>query len=128
MVKTYTRMIQIPLFAKTLLLLLAPLSRRRILLPGSHSGSRSANSTFTVEQAIDHVGFGTFQYLLLGYAGLAWMAEAMELMLLSFVGPAVLEEWGLSNAEESFISSAVFAGMLVGAYSWGILSDTRGRR
>lgn len=84
--------------------------------------------TFTVEQAIDHVGFGRFQYLLLFYTGLAWMAEAMELMLLSFVGPAVQSLWGLSNQQESWISSVVFLGMLVGAYSWGILSDLKGRR
>ena len=34
-------------------------------------------------------GFGRFQACLLGYAGLAWAADACEMMLLSFVGPAV---------------------------------------
>ena len=34
-------------------------------------------------------GFGRFQSYLLGYAGLAWAADACEMMLLSFVGPAV---------------------------------------
>ena len=34
-------------------------------------------------------GFGRFQTYLLGYAGLAWAADACEMMLLSFVGPAV---------------------------------------
>lgn len=56
------------------------------------------------------------------------MAESMELMLLSFVGPAVQQQWGLSSDQESYISSAVFFGMLVGAYSWGLLADARGRR
>ena len=56
------------------------------------------------------------------------MAESMELMLLSFVGPAVQQQWGLSSEEESYISSAVFFGMLVGAYSWGLLADAKGRR
>lgn len=74
------------------------------------------------------VGFGNFQGLVLAYAGMGWVSEAMEMMLLSFVGPAVQLEWGLSSQEESFITSAVFAGMLVGAYSWGIVSDKHGRR
>ena len=97
--------------------------------PSPPSASPSSSlPTFTVETAIDSVGFGPFQYFLLGYAGLAWMAESMELMLLSFVGPAVQQQWGLSSEQESYISSAVFLGMLVGAYSWGLLADARGRR
>ncbi|KAK9282064.1 hypothetical protein L1049_004976 [Liquidambar formosana] len=44
-----------------------------------------------------------------------------------FVGPAVQSEWDLSSREESLITSVVFAGMLVGAYSWGIVSDNHGR-
>lgn len=34
-------------------------------------------------------GFGRFQWLMLLYTGLAWCADAMEMMLLSFLGPAV---------------------------------------
>ncbi|KAL9248897.1 Organic cation/carnitine transporter 7-like protein [Drosera capensis] len=52
----------------------------------------------------------------------------MEMMLLSFVGPAVKEEWGLSSNQESLITTMVFVGMLIGAYSWGIISDKYGRR
>ncbi|KAF5201817.1 organic cation/carnitine transporter [Thalictrum thalictroides] len=74
------------------------------------------------------MGFGRFQYLVLGYAGMGWISEAMEMMLLSFVGPAVRDQWGLSSHAESLITSIVFAGMLIGAYSWGIVSDKHGRR
>ncbi|KAF5787667.1 putative major facilitator, sugar transporter, major facilitator superfamily [Helianthus annuus] len=52
----------------------------------------------------------------------------MEMMLLSFVGPAIQPEWGLSANQESMISTVAFAGMLVGAYSWGLVSDTYGRK
>ncbi|XP_031274831.1 organic cation/carnitine transporter 7-like [Pistacia vera] len=83
---------------------------------------------YTVDEALAHVGFGKFQYLVLTYAGLGWVAEAMEIMILSFVGPAVKSEWGLSSTQESLISTVVFAGLVVGAYSWGIISDNFGRR
>jgi len=74
------------------------------------------------------LGFGNFQILVLAYAGVGWVSEAMEMMLLSFVGPAVQTAWNLSAHEESLITSVVFAGMLIGAYSWGIVSDKHGRR
>ncbi|KAK9281364.1 hypothetical protein L1049_004264 [Liquidambar formosana] len=84
--------------------------------------------TYTVDEALVAMGFGNFQILVLAYAGMGWVSEAMEMMLLSFVGPAVQSEWDLSSHEESLITSVVFAGMLVGAYSWGIVSDNHGRR
>ncbi|CAN6444894.1 unnamed protein product [Victoria cruziana] len=86
------------------------------------------DASYTVDDALAALGFGKFQMLLLAYAGMGWAAEAMEMMLLSFVGPAVRSEWGLTSRQESMITSAVFAGMLVGAYSWGIVSDNYGRR
>lgn len=85
-------------------------------------------SRYTVDEALVAMGFGNFQILVLAYAGMGWVSEAMEMMLLSFVGPAVRSAWGLSSSEESLITSVVFAGMLIGAYSWGIVSDKHGRR
>ncbi|KAF3783423.1 Solute carrier family 22 member 6-B [Nymphaea thermarum] len=85
-------------------------------------------STYTVDDALLVLGFGKFQMFLLAYAGMGWAADAMEMMLLSFVGPAVQSEWGLSPRQESAITSVVFAGMLFGAYTWGTISDNYGRR
>ncbi|KAJ0744774.1 putative major facilitator, sugar transporter, major facilitator superfamily [Helianthus annuus] len=83
---------------------------------------------YTLDEALCSIGFGKFQYIVLAYSGLGWVAEAMEMMLLSFVGPAMKPEWDLSSNEESLISTVAFAGMLVGAYSWGAVSDTYGRK
>ncbi|KAJ3693481.1 hypothetical protein LUZ60_008961 [Juncus effusus] len=85
-------------------------------------------STYTVDESLTKSGFGKFQIFVLFYAGMGWIGEAMEMMLLSFVGPAVQAQWDLSAREESLITSVVFLGMLIGAYSWGIVSDTYGRR
>ncbi|KAK9078923.1 hypothetical protein SSX86_002982 [Deinandra increscens subsp. villosa] len=83
---------------------------------------------YTLDEALSAIGFGRFQFIVLAYSGLGWVAEAMEIMLLSFVGPAIQPEWGLSATQESFISTVAFAGMLVGAYSWGVISDSFGRK
>lgn len=83
---------------------------------------------YTLDEALNHVEFGKFQILVLVYAGLGLVAEAMEIMILSFIGPAITSEWDLSPAQETLLTSVVFAGLLVGSYSWGFISDKYGRR
>ncbi|CAI5458066.1 unnamed protein product [Closterium sp. Yama58-4] len=73
-------------------------------------------------------GFGPYQLFLVCYTGLAWLADAMEMILLSFVGPAARCEFGLSAAEESLIASVVFLGVFLGSYVWGLVADAYGRR
>jgi MFS family permease len=84
--------------------------------------------TYTTDDALTKMGFGRSQALVLVYAGMGWVAEAMELMLLSFLGPFVREQWNISPQNESMLSSFVFAGMLIGACAWGFVSDKYGRR
>ena len=55
-------------------------------------------------------------------------ADAMEILMISFILPGVTEEFSLSAWEASFLASAVFIGMLVGALPTGILSDKFGRK
>jgi len=84
--------------------------------------------TYTTDDALTNMGFGRSQALVLVYAGMGWVAEAMEVMLLSFLGPFVREQWNISPQNESMLSSVVFAGMLIGACAWGFVSDKYGRR
>lgn len=86
------------------------------------------SATYTVDDALLSSGFGRYQVLILSYAGVALISEAMEMMLLSFVGPSVQLEWNLTAHQESMITSVVFVGELIGAYSWGVISDHYGRR
>jgi hypothetical protein len=51
------------------------------------------DKVFSVDEAFLAVGFGKFQLLLLAYAGISSVAEAMEMMLLSFIGPAIHSKW-----------------------------------
>ncbi|GJN32795.1 hypothetical protein PR202_gb21325 [Eleusine coracana subsp. coracana] len=92
-------------------------------------GSDDAETcTYTTDEALSRLGFGRFQALVLGFLGTGWIAEAMEIMLLSFIGPSVKEEWGLSGGEEGLVTSVLFAGTLVGAFTGGLASDRYGRR
>ncbi|KAI3443484.1 hypothetical protein Pfo_000149 [Paulownia fortunei] len=87
-----------------------------------------SDPVYTLDEALATVGFGNYQGLLLAYGGLGWVAEAMEMMILSFIGSAVQSEWRLSPGQKSLLSTVVFAGMMVGAYIWGVTSDSYGRK
>lgn len=102
--------------------------RRRARHAAGSDEMEDGVSTYTVDEALVSMGFGKFHAFVLAYSGMAKISEAMEMMLLSFVGQSVQAEWGLSAHEESLITSVVFVGMLVGAYAWGIVSDNYGRR
>ena len=82
----------------------------------------------TVQEAVDQIGFGRFHKRLLGVCGVTWAADAAEVLLLGFALPAIIAEFGISTAQGGLIATATFAGMLVGAWFWGTISDYVGRR
>ena len=83
---------------------------------------------YTIDEALDKLGYGPFQFILFIFCGLIWMADAMELMILSVLSPAVRCQWSLSSVEEAFITSIVFIGFLFGSIFWGFISDNLGRK
>jgi len=105
---------------------------------GSKAGNESEDDAFlddnnyqgyfTIDEAIEKAGFGRFQWKVLIMCGLCWSADAMEIMLLSFLLPEIKREWNLESWKEATVGSAVFFGMMLGAYFWGSISDRLGRR
>jgi putative MFS transporter len=87
-----------------------------------------AAGTQTIEDAIEEIGVGRFQYKLLLICGAGWAADAMEVIIIAFVIPAVIREWSLSAGQAGFIGTAIFIGMLVGAWFWGTITDYVGRK
>ncbi|GGN45591.1 putative MFS transporter [Actinoplanes campanulatus] len=81
-----------------------------------------------IQDAIDRVGFGRFQRRLFLLCGITWAADAAEILLLSFALPGVTEEFGLTSGQAGLVVASTFAGMLAGAWFWGIMADRVGRR
>ncbi|CAM9319134.1 unnamed protein product [Heterosigma akashiwo] len=81
-----------------------------------------------LDDVISDIGVGWWQVQLLYILCVASMADAMEIGLLSFLGPCVEEEMGLSSTEESTITGVVFVGETIGAFFFGELADLKGRR
>lgn len=101
----------------------------------------STEDTFTVDEAVEYFGFGKFQVILSFLTGLAWvffyyiflvfmlqMADAMEMMILSILSPALLCEWNISTIEQAMITTCVFSGMMLSSTFWGKFCDKFGRR
>lgn len=84
----------------------------------------------TIDQAIDGLGLGAFQWRLLAICGLTWAADAMEVLLMGFALPGISAAFGLERGspQATGLLTATFAGMLVGAWFWGFLADRLGRR
>ncbi|KAK3774018.1 hypothetical protein RRG08_030100 [Elysia crispata] len=86
------------------------------------------DETFTVQECIDQIGFGKFQVKLSILTGFAWMADAMEMMILAILSPALHCEWRLEGWQEAFITTVVFCGMMFSSSIWGSICDKYGRK
>ena len=68
------------------------------------------DDTFTVTQAVNNIGFGKFQIVLSFIVGLCWMADSMEMMILSILPLALQCEWGINNYKQALLTTVVFIG------------------
>jgi len=73
-------------------------------------------------------GGGLFQFTILTAAGLAFAADGMQVVLLSFLTLVLKEEWALTNAQAESLTSVLFLGAMVGTLLLGPLADVEGRR
>ena len=61
-----------------------------------------SNQEYTVNHAIDTLGFGYYQFLLSFIVGMAWVADAMEMMILR------LRPFGFLSAFRHTVAHAIF--------------------
>jgi len=82
----------------------------------------------TMEQAMDRIGHGKFQWGIMVAAGLCFAADAMEILLLSFLSVVLKEEWQLTDTQFSWIFGSIFMGAFIGTLTLGRLGDLYGRK
>jgi MFS family permease len=82
----------------------------------------------TIDDAIERIGMGKFQYVVLIASGLCFAADAMQVILLSFLTIVLKDEWDLSDSMTASITSCLFAGSMMGTLILGPLADSMGRR
>ncbi|KIJ62923.1 hypothetical protein HYDPIDRAFT_30064 [Hydnomerulius pinastri MD-312] len=74
----------------------------------------------------EEIGFGRYQWQLFALTGLGWLADNLWLQGLAVVLPQVEQELNPSRIEYAVL--AEFAGLIVGATTWGVLADIIGRK
>lgn len=61
--------------------------------------------TFTVTQAVNAFGFGRFQVKLSLFTGLCWMADSMEMTILSILSPALHCDWHITRYQQALTTT-----------------------
>ena len=82
----------------------------------------------SVAARLDALPFTRRHLKVLTGSGLGWALDAMDVGLVSFVLTALIAQWSLTGEQASWIASAGFVGMAVGASLGGLLADRFGRR
>ncbi|XP_055853980.1 synaptic vesicle glycoprotein 2B [Episyrphus balteatus] len=97
--------------------------------PGAGGGTGSEVAIRAdFEQAIELTGYGKFHYLLLAICGLVSTSEEMDVISMSFILPSAQCDLDLNTQTKGWLNSIIFIGMMVGAYFWGSIADSMGRK
>ncbi len=84
----------------------------------------STTALMDIEDAMERLGMGRFQYEILLAAGLCFAADAMEVLLLSFLAMILLQvKWELQGHQMDSITSVVFAGAMLGTLVLSPVAD-----
>lgn len=91
------------------------LSLRKLSL-GTAEPQVKEPKTFTVEDAVETIGFGRFHIALFLIMGSTGVVEAMEIMLIAVVSPVIRCEWQLENWQVALVTTILLISFLWGAY------------
>ena len=94
--------------------------------PEKQAGGSDEKADF--ERAIELTGYGKFHYLLLTICGFVSTSEEMDVISMSFILPSAQCDLELNTQSKGWLNSIIFIGMMVGAYAWGSVADSLGRK
>ncbi|XP_059490038.1 synaptic vesicle glycoprotein 2B-like [Neocloeon triangulifer] len=80
------------------------------------------------EKAIELTGYGRFHYFLLVVCGFVSTSEEMDVVSMSFILPSAQCDLDLNTYTKGWLNSIIFIGMMAGAYIWGSVADSLGRK
>ena len=81
-----------------------------------------------IEEAIDRLGMGFFQFRVVVACGLCFASDAMEVLLLGFLTVILQGQLGFTEGQSASIVSVVFLGAMMGTFVLAPLGDKWGRR
>ncbi|XP_008544413.1 synaptic vesicle glycoprotein 2B [Microplitis demolitor] len=97
-------------------------------LPEKSDPDEQSPAEINTQQAVNLAGFGKFNYKIIIISGLSSMNTAFGITTLGFVLPSAACDFQMSTVDKGRLNTGFIFGMLCGAYIWGCLADTMGRR
>ena len=88
----------------------------------------AADKDILLDEVISRIGVGKFQIKLLFIVSIIWVADALEMMMISFISPALACDFDLTDSSKAALTTMIFIGMFFGAFAWGIFDDRYGRK
>jgi AAHS family 4-hydroxybenzoate transporter-like MFS transporter len=87
-----------------------------------------AGGTIDIKQFIDDRPISSFQWLLVVICFFVVVADGMDVAIMGFVTPSILQEWDISRPAFGVVISAAPFGLVLGALVAGPSSDRFGRK
>ena len=90
--------------------------------------TQTTASSLSKNERLDRLPVTSKHKKLLVGSGVGWALDAMDVGLISFIMAALAVHWNLESTQTSWIATAGFVGMALGASLGGLLADKYGRR
>ncbi|KAL2159677.1 hypothetical protein VTH06DRAFT_2246 [Thermothelomyces fergusii] len=81
-----------------------------------------------INKAIQDIGMGRYNWQLFVLCGFGWFADNLWMQGVSLTLPSLSAEFEVSEKSVRYTTSALFVGLCLGSFFWGIGSDILGRR
>jgi AAHS family 4-hydroxybenzoate transporter-like MFS transporter len=94
--------------------------------PSGTEGHRS--NTIDIKSFIDERRISVFQWFLVAMCFFVVVADGMDVAIMGFVTPSILQEWDISRPAFGIVISAAPFGLVIGALVAGPSSDKFGRK
>ncbi|KAL4884968.1 major facilitator superfamily domain-containing protein [Aspergillus karnatakaensis] len=85
-----------------------------------------ASNQLVVDQAIEAIGMGRYQWQLLFSCGFGFLVDQMLLISITIIMPNAAKEFGPQY--QTLLSASMYAGLFVGAAVCGLVADILGRK
>src|SRR5579884_528084 len=85
-------------------------------------------TTIDVKAFIDERPISSYQWLLVALCFLVVATDGMDVAIMGFVAPSILQDWGISRPAFGLVMSAAPIGLVIGALLAGPSSDRFGRK
>lgn len=94
----------------------------------SASGQEIPKNIYTYDEAMEVIGNGRINVLILFVSGFSLMAVISEGLVMAFVQQSARCEFPITRDQQALINGVGFMGVIISCHFWGFLSDTWGRR